>query len=258
MPIAVAVAVPEGVALAVDTYMSANEAIGPLEGPDRFRPAGIPFAVDQPGDQKRMFPVRMANSTFVLAFANSAELNDTSLYMVLKSLESKYTGNNIYETVLDYLIEGIKTELKNRAADRRGDGRPVRFEIEFILAGWREDGSRPIAKAVTIGLDAQPTSNEDSRDSFTVRQNFPPHPFGCCFSGRSEFPEYLFNGGNGLLPPLNAGFWAMGLKEALDYARFFVEFTCDYQRFSAAKPDCERPVITGILASESLGGFTFS
>jgi len=39
----------------------------------------------------------------------------------------------------------------------------------------------------------------------------------------------------------------MTLADAVDYTKFLVEFTCDFQRFAVTVPDCGRPIISATL-----------
>ena len=42
----------------------------------------------------------------------------------------------------------------------------------------------------------------------------------------------------------------MTLADGVDYTKFLVEFTCDFQRFAVMVPDCGRPITSSTLTPE--------
>jgi hypothetical protein len=53
------------------------------------------------------------------------------------------------------------------------------------------------------------------------------------------------------MPPIQGQFELLSLADAVDYTKFLVDFTCDYQRFATMVPDCGKPIISATLTPES-------
>jgi hypothetical protein len=68
--------------------------------------------------------------------------------------------------------------------------------------------------------------------------------FGGCWIGRAEFISHIVNHSNPPLPQISGQYHMMTLKDAVDYTRFLVNFTCDFEQFAVMVPDCGRPIIS--------------
>ena len=60
--------------------------------------------------------------------------------------------------------------------------------------------------------------------------------------GRTEFISHLVTHQNPTMPPIQGQFELLSLADAVDYTKFLVDFTCDYQRFAIMVPDCGKPI----------------
>ncbi len=71
-----------------------------------------------------------------------------------------------------------------------------------------------------------------------------------CWIGRAVFITHVVNHNNKDLPSISGQFRFMTLADAVDYTKFLVEFTCDFQRFAPMVPDCGRPIVSATLTTE--------
>ena len=74
--------------------------------------------------------------------------------------------------------------------------------------------------------------------------------YGGTWIGRTEFVTHIVNHKNEKLPSISGQYELMSLSDAIDYTKFLVEFTCDFQRFAVVVPDCGRPIISATLTPE--------
>jgi len=256
MTIAVALAVPDGIALAADTQTTWHITIATAKqkGTDKVfelaQPILMPIGWSRMA--RKLFAIKMGGAPFAVAVSGAALLNNKTPFSIFKSLEQAYKGDSVYDGVLNYLIEGLKTEFKTQfGVDHLSEASQV-VDLGFVLAGYEEgDVSRPLLRVTSV-YSGKPAWAEAAGypGHLTSWQNSPTSRFGCCWTGRAEFINHVVNHTNPALPPMAVQFPWMTLADALDYVRFLAEFTCDFQRFAAMVPDCGRPVLTASLTPE--------
>lgn len=257
MTIAVALAVPDGIALAADTQTTwqntvtrAKEKVTGKEF-DLAQPITVPIGWSRMA--RKLFSIRLNDSVFAVAVSGAALLNNKTPFSIFKSLERAYTGDGGYDNALAHLIEGLKDQLRTQLGVTLLSEAPQIVELNFILAGYEEkDVARPVLRVTTV-YSGQPAAAQSANypGHLTNWQNTPANRFGCCWTGRSDFISHVVNHQNAALPPIAGHYPGMTLHDALDYVRFLAEFTCDFQRFAVMVPDCGRPVLAASLTPDS-------
>ena len=255
MTIAIAIAVPDGIALAADTQTTWHQIINQAKEKGTGKLVELETPISMPIGWSRMarkvFPLTFAKQHFALCTAGAASLNGKTMYSIFKSLELAYTGDSNCEKVTQYLVTGLKEELKehHRIADLTTA--PI-TTCDFILAGFDQGNvSKPFVESHlvfsgTINIDGK----NDSSGQFLRHSLRNSEPFGGCWIGRTEFISHIINHKNAELPPIYGQFHMMTLADAMDYTRFLVEFTCDFQRFAIMVPDCGRPIVIASLTPD--------
>jgi hypothetical protein len=251
--IAVALAVPDGIALAADTQTTWQRAI--TKATDKAtgkevelaQPILVPIGWSRMA--RKLFSIRMVDSTYAVAVSGAALLNNKTPFSIFKSLETSYQGDGSYDGVMKHLVEGLKAELRKQLGVTDLPTAPQVVDLNFILAGYEDhDVARPILRVTSVYSGKPPAPQFSGYPGqLTSWQNAPDNRFGCCWTGRSDFIDHIVNHKNPSLPPIAGHYPGMTLADALDYVRFLAEFTCDFQRFAVMVPDCGRPVLTASL-----------
>lgn len=251
MTIAIAVAVPDGIALAADTQTTWTQTIthaterGTGRQVELAEPIGLPVGWSRLA--RKLFPIAMSNRVYAVAWSGVALINNKTPFSIFKSLEQSYSGTGTYEDVLRYLFEGMKEQLRHECgvADLRQASKVV--ALNFILAGFEgSDVSRPVLRCVGV-YSGKPAGITDPSGERTFWTNDGDKKFNCCWTGRVEFVSHVVSHANPALPQMSGQYSLLTLADAVDYVRFLAEFTCDFQRFAVMVPDCGRPVMAATL-----------
>lgn len=256
MTIAVAIAVPDGIALAADTQTTWQHTITQVveKGTSRVvtldQPVQVPIGWSRMA--RKLFSIKMGADTYAVAVSGAALIHNKTPYSIFKSLEKSYSQNGDFEAVRRFLIDGIKAEFRNqlRIPDLRNA--PVVLGLEFILAGHEQsDVSKPVLKTTWVytGKPAVHAQFGFPGDAISW-ENQPADRFNVCWTGRGEFLDHVVNHQNQNLPGLTGQYSGLTLADAVDFARFLAEFTCDFQRFAVMVPDCGRPVLSATLTPD--------
>src|SRR6266542_883406 len=100
MTIALALAVPDGIALAADTQTTWNKTISKVreKGTDREVDLETPIRVPIGWSRlaRKIFSLKFRDYTYAVAVAGSALLNNKTTYSIFKSLEKGYDGQPEY------------------------------------------------------------------------------------------------------------------------------------------------------------------
>jgi hypothetical protein len=255
MTIAIAIAVPDGIALAADTQTTWYQTINKAKDKATGNEFELAEPIRQPAGWSKMasklFPTTFGDIKFAICTAGASSLNRKTMYAVFKSLERSFTGDVNYERIANHLIEGLKEELrKHQNVDILSEA-PF-LACNFILAGFEDnDVSRPVLQSHVV-FSGKRTVNgaEDASGHFIWWKNDPNNRYGCCWIGETEFCSHIVNHRNKNLPAISGQYFLMSLADAVDYTKFLVEFTCDFQRFAVMVPDCARPIISATLTPE--------
>ena len=259
MSIGIAIAVPDGIALAADTQTTWNKTIQRAKDKstgqefDLAEPIAVPVGWSQ--GARKLFSVRMAGKTYTLVTAGEALLNHKTMYAIFRSAAKKYSGAATYDDVLQYFVGQLKSELCITLSSTLTtlSSAPTKT-CEFILTGFEEDDvAKPVVESHlvfsgTLNIDGRPDTSGHFKKSSNRLQ---PNRYGGCWIGQAAFISHLVNHKNTDLPPISGQFEMMTLPDAVDYTRFLVAFTCDFQRFAIMVPNCGRPIISATFTPDS-------
>lgn len=253
MSICIAIAVPDGIALAADSQTTWNQTITQVKEAGTGRIVKLETPINQPISWSKMarklFKFKIENTEYAICVAGAALLNQKTTYSIFKSFENNYKGKNDFDSIMEHLIDELKDEMRTHLnVEELKDASQI-LTIDFILAGYDEgDVSKPRIDSVTV-FSGSPMVNGKKDDSGLIKKwnnKTGNSPFGGCWIGRTEFISHLVTQ-NGNLPPIQGQYELLSLEDAVDYTNFLVEFTCDYQRFAAMVPDCGKPIISAKL-----------
>ena len=259
MPICIAIAVPDGIALAADSQTTWNQTItqaaqrGTNQKFDLAQPINVPISWSRMA--KKLFNLKINDNSYAICVAGTALLNHKTIYSIFKALEKNYESYGCYETIVRHFIDGLKAELRKQFNVENLATSPTILNIEFIICGYvYQDVSKPrieswtvLSGTVQIEGGRQLTSGEFRKWTNIVNGE---HTFGGCWIGRAEFISHLVTHNNPQMPPIQGQYELLSLADAVDYTKFLVDFTCDYQRFAAMVPDCGKPIISATLTPE--------
>ncbi len=259
MSICIAIAVPDGIALAADSQTTWNQTIiqakqrGTNQLFDLAQPMNIPIGWSKM--TRKLFNLKIHNNTYAICIAGAALLNHKTIYSIFKTLEKSYQGDGSYDTVVRHFIDGLKAELRKQLNIEDLAIAQTIMNIEFIVSGYiDQDVSMPrieswlvLSGTVQIESGGQLTTGEFRKWTNVVNGQ---HTFGGCWIGRAEFISHLVTHNNPQMPPIQGQYELLSLADAVDYTKFLVDFTCDYQRFAAMVPDCGKPIISATLTPE--------
>jgi hypothetical protein len=259
MSICIAIAVPDGIALAADSQTTWNQTItqaaqlGTNQIFDLAQPINVPISWSRMA--RKLFHLKINDSSYAICVAGTALLNRKTIYSIFKALQNTYIGNGSYDTIVRHFIDGLKTELRKQLNIENIETAQTILNIEFIISGYvDQDVSKPrieswtvLSGTVQIEGGGQLTTGEFCKWTNIVNGE---HTFGGCWIGRTEFISHLVTHNNPQMPPIQGQYELLSLADAVDYTNFLVDFTCDYQRFAAMVPDCGKPIISATLTPD--------
>jgi hypothetical protein len=257
MTIGIAVAVPDGIALAADTQTTWHQTITTA----KEKNTGNEFELQQPirlpvgwsRMAKKLFPLTFGEVAFAACTSGASSLNNRTMYAVFKSLEHSYTGEPTCNQVTQHLIDGLQNQLRQQHNTDDLASAPITM-CHFIIAGFeKKDVSRPFLQSHIVFSGTVTTEEGENSSGHILSWSSlqeQEYQYGGCWIGRAEFITHIVNHNNPKLPPISGQYHLMTLADAVDYTRFLVEFTCDFQRFAIMVPDCGRPITSAILTPE--------
>lgn len=260
MSICIAIAVPDGIALAADSQTTWTHSITQAKelGTNQIfqlaEPINIPYGWSKM--TRKLFKFNVQENLYAICVAGTAILNHKTIYSIFKSLEKSYDGENCFESVTRHLIEGLKSEFRKQLNIVDLSLAPPILNIEFIISGYvDQDVSKPrieswsVFSGILIGENGNKIQNGEFQKTTNIVNN--EYTFGGCWIGRTEFISHLVTHQNQQMPPIQGQFELLSLSDAIDYTKFLVDFTCEYQRFAIMVPDCGKPIISSVLTTES-------
>jgi hypothetical protein len=255
MSIAVAIAVPDGIALAADTQTTWLRSITKA----REKGSGREFELETPIKvplgwsrmARKLFALSFAGHPYALATAGAAVINGKTPYAIARQLEASYRGPEDFDSVRNHLVEGIQTELRAHHGVVDLAAAPP-LAIDFMLAAFGRSGvADPLLASHCVysgSLDLP--EGAACVGSHHRWQNQGAHRYGSCWIGHAAFVSHVVEHKNPDLPPISGQYQFMSLADAVDYATFLVRFTCDFQRFAIMIPDAGRPIVSATLTPE--------
>ncbi|MBL7766573.1 MAG: hypothetical protein JNJ58_10790 [Chitinophagaceae bacterium] len=260
MSICIAIAVPDGIAIAADSQTTWNKSITQVLQKDTNQMVDLAQPIQLPISWSRMarklFQIRLNDIPYAICTAGIALINHKTIYSLCKALEKKYTGDGTYEHAVRYILDGMKAELRKQfKLDNLADAH-ASMVLELVISGFDEqDVSKPHIESwmifsgkANVGTGTLLDTGEYRKWSNVINGE---HTFGGCWIGRTEFISHLVTHKNPQMPPIQGQYELLSLADAQDYTRFLVDFTCEYQRFAAMVPDCGKPIIAATLTPEA-------
>jgi len=261
MSICIAIAIPDGIALAADSQTTWNQTITSVREKDTGKeivlekPLSIPVSWSKMA--RKLFPISISDKNYAVCIAGMALINRKTIFSIFKSLESSFPeGLDInFDAVADYFCKGLETELKKQLVVESLSTAPLGNVIEFILTGFDDkDVSKPRIETwlvfsgnMNVEDDGRVVQTVDTKYLKWKNLNNSIHDLGGCWIGRSEFISHILSHGNEQLPAIQGQYELLSLSDAVDYTKFLVNFTCDFQRFAIMVPDCGKPIISATL-----------
>ena len=259
MSIGIAIAVPDGIALAADTQTTWNNII--LRAKDKktgnefelAEPIAVPVGWSQ--SARKLFSVNLAGKTYAIITAGEANLNHKTMYAIFRSATKKYSGKGTFDDVLQFYVGHLRSELcaTLSVTAEKLSASPLKI-CEFVLAGYEEDDvAKPVVESHivfsgTLIIDVKPNTSGHFKKWSNRTQ---PTRYGGCWIGQTAFISHIVNHANKELPPISGQYEMMTVADAVDYTRFLVAFTCDFQRFAIMVPNCGRPISSATLTPDS-------
>lgn len=260
MSICIAIAVPDGIALAADSQTTWNQTItqaqqlGTNQIFDLAQPINIPVSWSRMA--RKLFSIKVNENNYAICIAGTALLNHKTISSIFKTLEKSYQGDGTFDNITQHFIDGLKAELRRQLNVENLATAQTILNIEFIISGYIDNEvSKPqieswIIFSGTVILENGQQLNTGEFKKWTNIVNG-QHTFGGCWIGRAEFISHLVTHNNPLLPPIQGQYELLSLADAVDYTKFLVEYTCDYQRFAIMVPDCGKPIISATLTPDA-------
>lgn len=259
MSIGIAIAVPDGIALAADTQTTWNSTIAKAKDKkteqefELKEPIQIPVGWSRRA--KKLFSVNVGGNTYAIISAGMAHLNQKTMYAVYRSAARNYQGEGDYNSVLNHFVEFIKSELASHlSCDVQNlSSKPINI-CEFILAGYQEnDVTQPVIESHIVFSGSINIAGQVNTTGHHVKWSNRQQQtrYGGCWIGRTSFISHIVNHSNKKLPPLSGQYSLMTLADAVDYTKFLISFTCDFQRFAIMVPDCGKPMISAVLTTDT-------
>ena len=256
MTIAIAIGVPDGIALAADTQTTWTQTITKAKQKDTGEEVELESPIVVPVGWSRMakklFPLKFGWNQFAVCSAGTASMNSKTMYAIFKSLEATYEGEADCREVVEYLVKGVQDQLRLHLGQDDLSTAPT-LTSNFIIAGYEgSDVSKPFIESHVVfsgemTIDGEKDSSGHSRRGTNTEGDY---RYGGRWIGRADFISHVIRHQNPALPQIQGQFHLMTLADAVDYTKFLVEFTCDFQRFAVTVPDCGRPIISATLTPE--------
>lgn len=257
MTIGIAIAVPDGIALAADTQTFWSKEITKVKAKGIEEPVELEKAIIQPvgwsPGAKKLFPFEYGENgkhKGAILTAGISSIGNRTARAVFKRLEMECHNIDGCEEVVRFLGDGIKAELLEVYQVDELSKAPISV-LEFVFTSFEnKDITKPFISSNlvfsgTLNIDGTPNTSGHYR-----RWQNPPNQYGACWIGRTEFVAHIVNHTNKRLPRISGQYHLMTLADAVSYAKFLAEFTCDFQEFAAMVPDCGKPVVSSILTPD--------
>jgi len=208
MTIAIAISVPDGIALAADTQTTWNKTITKAKQKD----TGEEFELESPivvpvgwsRMAKKLFPLKFGENQFAVCSAGAASLNSKSMYAIYKSLEATYEGEGDCPGVVEYLVKGVQEQIKLHLGQDDLSTAP-RLTNDFVIAGYEgRDVSKPFIESHLvfsgeITIDGKKNSSGHHRRWTNAEGT---GRYGGSWIGRSEFVSHIVKHENPALPQI--------------------------------------------------------
>jgi len=172
---------------------------------------------------QKLFPIQ---KRFGLAIFGNAGVNARSMFNHIIELSPAFpqvaAGEDAFQKTLEFVRDYFHRQLLEewKKANVQVDLQPdTFFPFGFHFVGYSRDANKePAAKTALIYIGKKPV----------VKLH---ESIGCTWSGDGSVVGMLWG-----TPPKGANFAVFSLQDAIDYAKFLIRTTADYQRFSGNLP----------------------
>jgi hypothetical protein len=249
MTLVVSLRVPDGVVLAADSLQTTQGQLTPLLNDLKWKddktgkeinipklelpPIQIPTSVSSYA--LKLFPFR---KKYGIATFGSAIINERTIYNHIKKIEIS-TKNDIdsvskvAELIKDYFVKQLDEHITRQKRKIKENS----YLVGFQIAGYESDDD-------LIGRTIEVIIGNPSKVS-TIDN------IGCTVSGDSYVVKRLWNIKEGQPINTDANFGAFSLTDAIDYAKFLINTTSNFQRFSNRIPTVGGDIDIALITSYS-------
>jgi hypothetical protein len=250
MTIGIALAVPDGIALSADTQTTWNQEIRKVKaksGEEVELETPIRQPVGWSMGARKLFRFEYGKNKGAILTAGMTSIGNRTVRAVFKKLEQECPDTDSCEDVVQFLVDGIKAELRVvHQTDRLPDA-PF-SSLDFVFASFEnKDITKPFLSSNLVFSGKLQVDGIANESGHYKRWRNSPDRYGACWIGRTEFVAHIVNHNNPNLPPISGQYNLMTLEDAVSYTKFLAEFTTDFQRFAIMVPDCGKPVTSAIL-----------
>jgi hypothetical protein len=254
MSIGIAIAVPDGITLAADTLAGWSRTITQVQVKGIAGPVELEKPIIQPAGwspgAKKLFPFEYGQHKGAILTAGIASIGGRTARAVFKKLEQVCPATDNCQDVLDFLVKGLKAELLEACQVDELSKAPVSV-LEFVFVSFEnKDITKPFVSSNLVFSGTMSIDGAANSSGYHLRWRNIPNRYGACWIGRTEFIAHLVNHNNPRLPPISGQYHLMTLEDAVNYAKFLAEFTCDFQDFAITVPDCGKPVVSAIVTPD--------
>jgi hypothetical protein len=251
MTIGIALAVPDGIALAADTQTLWNKEIAKVKAKGIKEPVELEKPIRQPvgwsPGAKKLFPFEYGKHKAAILTAGISSVGKRTARAVFKKLEMGCPDTDSCEKVVAFLVEGIRTELREVYQVEELSKAPISV-LEFVFVSFeKKDITKPFISSNLVFSGTLNIGGSPNTTGHHQRWRNAPNEYGACWIGRTEFIAHIVNHKNPRLPRLSGQYHLMTLADAVSYTKFLAEFTCDFQEYAITVPDCGRPVVSAIV-----------
>ncbi len=193
--------------------------------------------------------------------SGTALIGRKTIHTVVQNAQKNYDGASDFDSVRAHITYALKKEFCTALKVDEQELKNCDYsDIDIIIAGFDEvDVSKPRIEKYTIfsGVRREGGVRDDSGiyKGFTNVAEDGEYAFTACCIGETSYTDHLLTHDQEKIPGLTDNLILWSLSDAKDFCEFLVNFTCDYQRFSAMVPTCGRPIISAVLTPLSYKEF---
>jgi hypothetical protein len=256
MSICIAIAVPDGIALSVDSQTTWMKTISHVNE----KSSGKLIELEQPiimpiswsKMARKMFSIEFSGITYAFCVAGLALLNQKTMLSIFSSLRSKYNGDGSFDEVVNFIKEGLKDEMMIHLNIVDLKSALVVLDIEFIISSHVDNNiSKPRIESWLIHSGKINLANGILLDKGEYKKwtnlEDSKYNLGGTWIGMTDYISHIVAHQNPTLPQIQGQYELLSLSDAVDYTNFLVNFTCDFQRFAITVPNCGKPIISATL-----------
>jgi len=252
MTLNVSVRVGDGIVLASDSLATQMQAINPqtvmvqTTCPSCTKPVQqsvamppIPVPVSTWPHTQKMYPIQ---KKFGLATWGQGVVNGRSIYNHITGLDGKFPGQTqevnyfdvLTDFIRDYFVSQLKADFKLRGI-AEASVHPAYCPFGFQFVGFSTDAEgNPIPKTNQINIALSPVVA-------------PFEALGCTITGEtSTIQQFVWKGNTNI-----ASYGSFSLQDAVDYAKFLIRTTADFQRFLGRFQTVGGEIDVGIITNRN-------